>query len=289
MFAVDILDNALGTMEVNMKVGLSSWSYSWSIGVSDQFMPLCPMDAEVLMRKAIDLGAQVLQIADNCPLDRLSNQQLHSLKQQACVNGIQIEVGTRGISPQKLIPYMEIAQKLEATLVRTLIHDNDGCPTIEQAEAYLLELLHELEKRNLTLAIENHDFFKSKDLAKLIEKINHPLVGICLDPVNNLAQGESTAEVLHSLGRYTVNLHCKDYTITRKPSMLGFDVVGCATGEGILDVERCAKQLPKDINFIIELWTPWQGDLAKTIELEEQWAEKSLRYLQAFANKKVIL
>ncbi|MHB8065267.1 MAG: hypothetical protein ACYDG2_22095 [Ruminiclostridium sp.] len=56
-----------------------------------------------------------------------------------------------------------------------------------------------------------------------------------------------------------------------------------------MDVARCAKQLPRDISFIIELWTPWQGDLAKTIESEERWAVKSLRYLQAFANKGVIL
>lgn len=283
------MNNPLGALgnilEVNMKVGLSSWSYSWNIGVSDELMPPRPMDAEGLMRKAIALGAQVLQIADNCPLDILSTEQLYSMKKQACENGIQLEIGTRGISPKTLIPYLEIAQTLEAPLVRTLLHDAQGCPTLVQAKAYLLELLPELEKRNLILAIENHDFFKSTDLAQLIKEINHPLVGICLDPVNNLAQGESTAEVLNNLGPYTVNLHCKDYTIKRKPSMLGFDVAGCATGDGILDIARCAKQLPEDISYIIELWTPWQGDLTKTIQLEKQWAEKSLRFLQAFANK----
>ncbi len=265
-----------------MKIGLSSWSYSWSVGVSADFMPINPMYAHDLLNKAVELGAQVLQIADNCPLDRLNIDDLNQLKSTADKKGIQLEVGTKGVNPEKLIPYMNIAKRLEAPLIRTLLHDSDGCPTIEQAGAYILKLLPKLEEYNLTLALENHDFFKTEELAQLIRYINHPMVGICLDPVNNLAQGESTAEVLKNLGQHTVNFHCKDYTISRKPSMLGFDVVGCATGDGMLDVKRCYEYLPDKISYIIELWTPWQGDLDKTIQLENQWADKSLQFLNQF-------
>lgn len=269
-----------------MKIGLSSWSYSWSIGVSKELLPEKPMTAESLLDKSVELGAKVLQIADNCPLNKLSSDQLMCLKRKAEANNIQIEVGTRGVNPIGVIPYLEIAEYLQSPLVRTLLHDNDGCPMLAQAMKNVHVLIPELEKRNIKLAIENHDFFKTSDLANFIEEINHPLVGICLDPVNNLAQGESTAEVLKKLGRYTVNFHCKDYKITRKPSMLGFDVEGCAAGDGILDLKRCSEYLAEDISYIIELWTPWQGDLYKTIELEADWAKKSMEYLKQFYRAK---
>lgn len=268
-----------------MRVGLSSWTYSWNIGVAGYPAPAQPFSAFDLVKQAARLGAQVVQIADNLPLDALSDEELSSLHRSAQDAGIALEVGTRGVRPEALLPYLDIAQRLDSPLVRTLLHDAKGCPTLAQAEADLRALLPELHARGLTLAIENHDFFAVADLRDLILRIGDPCVRVCLDPVNNLAQGESTNDVFAALADLTVNFHCKDYTIRRKPSNLGFDVEGCAAGDGLLNLPRCAGVFAsKNLSFIVELWTPWQDDIQKTCALEEQWAQRSMQALLALGH-----
>ena len=262
-----------------MRLGLSSWTYSWNIGVPGYPAPQNPMTAMDLLCKAHELGVQVLQIADNLPLEALSTEELDALAAQAKAWNIEIEAGTRGVQPHKLIPSLDIAVRLNAKLVRTLLHDADGCPTVEKARENLLTILPELEKRGLTLGVENHDFFHTLQIRELIESLHSDRIGVCLDPVNNFAQGESTQEVLCNLGKLTVNFHCKDYTIHRKSSNLGFDVEGTPTGEGMLDVPRCRKYLQDDMSCVVELWTPWQNDPDITAQVEADWAERSVHYL----------
>ncbi len=263
-----------------MKIGISSWTYSWNIGVAGYPALSAPMDAMGLLHKARELGAEVLQIADNLPLEKLSAAELDALSSQAAAWNITLEAGTRGVQPQKLIPFLDIAVRLNAKFVRTLLHDGNGCPTIEEARRNLNALIPELEKRDLVLGVENHDLFHTLQIKELIESLHTDRIGVCLDPVNNFAQGESTLEVLTNLGPLTVNFHCKDYTIHRKSSNLGFDVEGTPTGDGMLDVPRCQKYLKPDMSCVIELWTPWQDTIDTTAAMEAQWAERSVQYLQ---------
>ncbi len=264
-----------------MKIGISSWTYSWNIGVAGYPKPAHPMTAMDLLQKAKEYQVDVLQIADNLPLEKLSFGEREELAKQAKAWGIQMEVGTKGIRPERILPFLGIAEQMGSPIVRTLLHDETGCPTLAEAEEMLRLFLPELGKRNLILAIENHDFFSVKDLRKLVETLGDEHIRICLDPVNNLAQGESTNDVFAALEEYTVNFHCKDYTIARKPSNLGFDVEGCPAGEGLLDLACCRKHFPQeDLSFVVELWTPWQGDIDATCQMEACWAEISLANLK---------
>ena len=265
---------------MSVRVGLSSWSYSWAVGVKDH-LPERPMDSFALLAKAARLDVPVVQIADNLPLHDLPEAELIRLGQEASRLGIAIEVGTRGVRTERIAQYVRIAEILGAKLLRTLLHDETGCPTLEQAERDIRMSLPLLEEHGVTLGIENHDFFHTTQIASLVTRLDHPLAGVCLDPVNNMAQGESAPEVLAHLARHTVNFHCKDYTIRRKPTMLGFDVEGCPSGEGMLDLARCVWSLPADISWVVELWTPWQGSLDATIALEDDWATRSVAALKA--------
>ena len=115
-----------------------------------------------------------------------------------------------------------------------------------------------------------------------MEEADSPHIGVCLDPVNNLGLGESFSEVLGNLSHITVNFHCKDYTIDRKPTMLGFDVSGTAAGEGILDLRHARAVLPGGISWIIESWLPWQGDIAGTIKTERETLVRGMANLRRF-------
>lgn len=257
-----------------MKIGISSWTYAWAIKNG--------MDVYTLLDKAIKLKAEVLQIADNLPLHTVSNDTIRNIADIAKTHDIILEIGTKGIDKETIDKYIKIAEVLNVKLIRTLLHNEINTPSVTDAIMNLKSYVTELKSRDIVLAIENHDYYHSSQLRQIIREVNDSNIGICLDPVNNFAQGESTREVLSNLAEYTVNFHAKDYTIKRKPSQLGFDIEGCPTGVGMLDLDMVCDALRNDINWIIELWTPWQGDIKSTVKLENQWADESIKNLTRY-------
>ncbi|MCL2462555.1 MAG: sugar phosphate isomerase/epimerase [Defluviitaleaceae bacterium] len=275
-------------------IGISSWAYPWAVGVAGYEQPSRPMDAFGLLEKARELGAGVLQIEDNLPLHALGPNELDTLAAAARGCDITLEAGTKGLSPDNLLRYLDIALRIGARLVRTLPHDGSDRPGLEEAAARLMKVMPEYESNGVTLAVENHDFYPSKWLAELMERVNGPaicplraapaarpcILGVCLDPVNNFGQGESERDVFANLARFTVNFHCKDYMIARKPSMLGFDVEGAPLGSGRLDLKAAKTTLRPGISWVIESWTPWRENIRKTIQLEDEWARAGVGALR---------
>ena len=141
-----------------MKIGVSSWTWSWNIGVSGYERLPQPMDAMGLLQAARNLGAEVLQIADNLPLEKLTAEQQLALGRQANDWGIALEAGTKGVRRDALLPFLDAAERIGAKFVRTLLHDDSGCPTVTEAEEALCGIIPELKKRGMTLGVENHDF-----------------------------------------------------------------------------------------------------------------------------------
>ena len=281
----DYSDKTLGKAWVheNMKIGVSSYALTWSIGIAGQPQPDQPMDSAGLLGCAAAAGAEVLQIADNLPLHLLLPEERKALAAGAAARHIALEVGTKGLNPANLLQYLDISREIGAKLVRTLPHDDDDHPDMREALNRLRAVRSDFEQAGVMLAIENHDLYPASWLAALIEKTCSRQIGICLDAVNSLGRGESFAEVLDLLGRLAVNFHCKDYVIRRIPTMLGFDVTGSPAGEGMLDLKRAATILPdNNLSWIIESWTPWQGTIEATADLEMSWLKKGVANLTRF-------
>jgi sugar phosphate isomerase/epimerase len=143
----------------------------------------------------------------------------------------------------------------------------------------------EFSRVGVRLAIENHDRFDSATLAWIIAKIGTKFAGVCLDTVNSFGALEGPREVVGRLARHAVNLHLKDFTVDRVGSMLGFAVRGAPAGRGRLDVPWILRELKarkREMNAIIELWTPWEGSVGKTVALEDKWAEESVRNMRQY-------
>src|ERR1700682_4883524 len=104
-----------------MDLGISSYTYVWWAGVPGYPQPADPLTAYSLLDTACSLGASVVQIADNLPLERLSDSELSNFARYARECHIAIEVGTRGIDHENLRRYLEIAAALQSSLLRTLI------------------------------------------------------------------------------------------------------------------------------------------------------------------------
>ena len=265
-----------------MKLGISSYSYGWSIGVPEN-MPVNPLNEMDLLNKAEKYGVKLLQVGDNLPLHTLSEERLTSFKWKSKQLGIEIEIGTRGFKPEIIQTYIEIAKKLNSSLIRIVPDMKNYEPSSDEIVSVAKQFTTELERNQITLGIENHDRFFVKELARIIERIGSSHVGICLDTVNSFGAAEGTESVVDTVGPLTVNLHIKDFQIQRFYHLMGFTCEGRPAGQGMLNVPWLLNKLEscsRNCNAILELWTPPEESLEKTIDKEEEWVRQSMQYLR---------
>src|SRR5271165_2195572 len=102
------------------RIGVGSWTFPWAIGTVKDRAPLSPMNALQLVEKARELGASVVQILDNLPLQNFSASELQEIREAAQDRGLELQVGTRSVNPAHLSRYLEVAVALGARLVRTM-------------------------------------------------------------------------------------------------------------------------------------------------------------------------
>lgn len=267
-----------------MRLGISSYTYAWAIGVSGYPPPPRPMTASQLLGRADELDVRVVQIADNLPLDALSDRELDDLVREAGRRGIALEVGTRSIHPNHLRRYLAIAVRLKSPILRTVIDTPGHEPAPDEVVDLLRSVLPDFERAGVRLAIENHDRFRATVLAEILERLGGP-IGICLDTANSIGCLENLETILAHLGQWIVNLHIKDYRIFRPAHQKGFVVEGCPTGQGHLDIAAllsAVRLTDRDLNAIVELWPPPEPTVLATIAKEEKWARESVRYLRQF-------
>jgi 3-oxoisoapionate decarboxylase len=266
---------------VTVQPGLSTYTYSWSIGVAG-YQPAEPLTALGLLQLAVDLDVRVVQMADNLPLDSLSPAELDFFAAFASQHGIQIEVGTRGIDPTHLRCYLALAQRFASPILRVVVDTPSYHPSPTEVVEMLNPLRPEFEDAGVVLAIENHDRFPVRILAGFVRQLG-PWTGICLDTVNSFGSLEGPQVVVETLGPLTVNLHVKEFTILRALNNMGFTIEGRPLGQGRLDVPWLLDELRqhgRDFNAIIELWIPPEPDLSDTIAKEQRWAAESVAYLR---------
>ena len=265
-----------------MNIGISSYTYTWAVGVPGS-APLNALSAFGLVDKASQLNVAVVQIADNLPLHKLCTSELEKLSEYAQSKGISIEVGARALTPNNLSTYLSIAALFHSPILRFVIDGTAYQPDVDTVVGIIKQQLAQMEKENIALALENHDRLHSSMFKQIIETINHPLVGICLDSVNSMGIGEGLESVVENLAPHTVNLHVKDFSVRRVHHKMGFVVEGTPAGEGMLRLPwilEMIKPYGKCSSAILELWTPPEQHLDATIAKENRWAKESIKYLK---------
>jgi 3-oxoisoapionate decarboxylase len=265
-----------------MKLGIGSYTYPWAIGVPGHAPPH-PWTVHDLFRKAQALGVRVVQLCDNLPLTRLLPSELDQIVAFAQTHHIAVELGTRGLEEANLLAYLELARRFGCSFVRVVVDTASHHPSPEETVTLLRPLVARFAEAGVKLAIENHDRFTAGTLKDLVAALGPAQVGVCLDTVNSLGALEGPDLVVSTLASYALNLHVKDFTIERVSSQMGFVVAGCPAGRGRLEVPRLLERLRaagRDVNAILELWTPFGPTLEDTLAREQAWAEESVRYLR---------
>jgi len=271
-----------GREERSVRLGLSSFTYTWAVGVPGS-EPEQPLSAEDLLERAARLGVPVVQFADNLPLHALVPD-VDRLARRARALGVDLEVGTRGIDRDNVLRYLEIAAAVGSPLLRIVVDTTDHHPSPEEVVDRLGSLRPEFTAADVILAIENHDRFKAAELARVIRALGDDWTGVVLDTVNSFGALEGPDLVVATLAPLAVNVHVKDFVITRASHAMGFTVEGCPAGRGRLDIPALfsgIRQYRTDITAVLELWTPPQESLESTIATERRWAEESVAFLKS--------
>jgi 3-oxoisoapionate decarboxylase len=264
-----------------MKLGISSYTYTWAVGVPGS-IPAKPLSAYDLLDKVSSFSLGVVQIADNLPLEKLSLGELDDLYHYAKGKGVSIEMGGRGLNPEHTMECLLTAEKLNSPVLRMVIDAQGFEPDLQTIISIIRELDREFKSRNIKLAIENHDRLKAREFEKIIQAVGSDLVGICLDSVNSMGAGEGFKTVSEILIPYTINLHIKDFTIFRISHKMGLVIEGRPAGQGLLDIPELIERTEGTglcHSAILELWTPPEPTLEQTISKEAAWTEESIRYL----------
>ena len=267
-----------------MKLGLGSYAYRWSIGIGDQVpeVPLTPFD---LLDRAEALGLQVVQYADNMPLDRLDEAGQHRLRETARAKGLALELGTQSFDAAEVSRYLVIAERLQAKIMRVALDAADAKVPVAELCEQLRPLLARARDAGIRIAIENHFNYPSPRMVELLDAVDDPTLGVCLDVANSICAGEWPKETITQLAPFAINLHLKDYVIVPDPYGVGFAIHGVPLGEGRADIPWILDQVAHcgpDLSVILEHWLPKGDDVVVARRAEQPWIERTVAAARRF-------
>jgi sugar phosphate isomerase/epimerase len=123
--------------------------------------------------------------------------------------------GSRPEALEDLVRHTAIARRLGADTMRICCGSRRTRPESWAAhKAALLPLLQRgaeaAARQGVVLAVENHIDLLADELLELLEAVNSPALGICLDTANNRRMGEDPLEVARKLAPLTRATHVKN-------------------------------------------------------------------------------
>ena len=265
-----------------MTIGLGTYAFYWQWHQTAEH----PLSLTDMIDKTADLGVEVFQVCDYPLIEGYGSADLDRLNAHAAQRGVRLELGTRGVGPDHLRRYLRIAQRLDATMLRSMINSGDHRPTQQQAIDSLRSVTDQLERMGVTVALETYEQIPVTTLVDIVARVDSPAVGICVDPGNCVAALELPTATVETVAPYVVNVHVKDFAFSRRDGWVGFTFTGCPLGEGLLDYDHLiatVRAKERGLSQIIEHWLPWQGDSVTTVATENQWNVHNLTYLRSKA------
>jgi len=136
------------------------------------------------------------------------------------------------------------------------------------------------EKSGVKLAVENHTDAFSEEVLWVLDQVDQPYVGACIDTVNALHVTENPIRAVENLAPRAFTNHFRDNKIVIKP--YGFKLTGAAVGEGDLDMRRAYELIKRNpaanrINIELDLQCPLDN-MTETLQIERQALQRSTQY-----------
>jgi len=204
-----------------------------------------------------------------------------------------MDVGGRGIGIQHdLAEAIATAQTLGADIVKVsmdLIRPRpvaasrfhpDVMAQIKSVASRIKQLAPAAEAAGVKIAVENHCDTFSEEILWLLDLVDNPRVGACIDTVNALMVMEDPMEAIENLAPRAFTNHFRDDRIEFQRH--GFKLTGTAVGEGDIDIKRAyeiikTKSCMNRINIETEMEIPLD-DMETALRLEMETVERSIKY-----------
>ncbi len=265
-----------------MKIGIGSYAYPQSMGGHGGQR----MTAMEVLAEARALAVGVCQLADNAGLEAMTNGELDELARCARLWNMDIQLGARVGAADEVRSYLALCRRLNATLLRVVLRQPVGAPahSLDDWIEIAMDCGQQAAHAGVTLAIENHDSMRAKDLHRIVQSAHSAHVGICFDTANSLGCFETAEAVFAELRGQVVCAHIKDVTIRRVGHSEGFAIEGSPAGRGMLNLSTLVQQLcvlPTEPALIVEHWCAPENTFAATLAKEKQWTQASVAYLRA--------
>lgn len=152
------------------------------------------------------------------------------------------------------------------------------CDVVDKIKA----ALPEYERTGIKLCVENHTETFADEIVWVIEQVNHPLVGACVDTINSVSVLEDPKYATERLAPYAYCCHYCDNIVVRDDK--GMHFLGVELGQGDIDCKRTLNALkalsPMDrVTFEIE-YPGSDATLEEAQENEVKFCIQSINYLR---------
>ncbi len=288
-------------MGKKMKLGLHTYTlHLWGLGQNWGFVGE-PRPKEMnlmqLMDKAVDWGLDGLHIT-GCDLERKDDKRLKEVRAAAEDRGLYLEYNfslNEEFDPRltdSIKDGIRIAEKLGSDNAKISLDIRRPRPLYgscfhpdvmrQLCDVYdeVKDALPLVEKTGVKLALENHTETYADEILYLIDKINHPLVGACVDTVNAMGVLEGPEIAVEKLAPYAFVNHFCDHKLDRDEYGVKFH--GVALGDGDIDLFRVLRTIeevsPTDrITFEIE-WDMGDDPIEVARKKQMDACIKSIKY-----------
>ena len=159
-------------------------------------------------------------------------------------------------------------------------HHPDIMRQLEHIALLTQKALPLAEDKSIRLAFENHTESYASEILWLIDRINHPLVGACVDTVNSVMVLEDPMTAIEMLAPRSFTNHFCDHSIQR--DQFGCRFTGVACGDGDIDLLRALEIFKttssmERINIEVE-WDSGTDGPETARQKEYDAVMKSIRY-----------
>ena len=236
-----------------MKIGIETESYHLSFQQRK-------MSVVEFIKKAYKIGAEGVQI-NITPGYNLhprwgglgvpTPEKLKNIRYEIDKYNLYSEIDTKSLDYNHLKDVIEIAEKINADVIRTyIVVDNSDALANANAIGNNIEVMHKkvvndlkkieplLKKHRIKLALENHEDLTSKELCEIIKDVNSSWIGLLFDFGNSMMVLEEPVTAAEIMAPYIFSTHCKDNIIIKdEDSMSGYSVCGVPIGDGNVDID----------------------------------------------------
>jgi sugar phosphate isomerase/epimerase len=251
-----------------------------------------------LFDEAVRLGLDGLHLDDGV-LETLDMSYLEEVNAAARERGLYLEynfsmdMGGMGIGIQhNLDEAIATAANLGADIVKVSMDLKRPRPVsasrfhpevIAQMKSFAARLkaaAPQADDTGIKIAVENHCDSFSEEILWLLDLVDSPTVGACIDTVNALMVMEDPMQAIANLAPRAFTNHFRDDRIEFQ--RYGFKLTGTAVGEGDIDMKRAyeifkTKSKMQRINIETEMDIPLD-DMQQALQMEKDTIERSIRY-----------